>query len=336
MRSDDFGTMPDGQPVKRITIRGGGLTARFLTYGAVLQDLRLDGHAPALVLGFDSFEPYLKHSPYFGATAGRSANRIANATFELDGQTHAIDANFLDKHNLHGGRAGMGKRVWNVLSVGDDRVSFGITQDDGDMGFPGKLTVRADFALLDGGVLDIRYTATTDRLTICNLAHHSYFVLDDSGTILDHVLGIPAEGLTATDAELIPTGEIRKIAGTPYDFRSGRSIRAANEGGPIDTNFCVSDTRVAIRDIGWLESPASGVRMTIRSTEPGLQVYDAARIVVPVPGLDGRHMDAYSGLALEPQVWPDAIHHKHFPRPELAPGETYAQHTQFVFTKDAR
>lgn len=333
MTTEHFGTLPDGQEVTRVTLQGGGLTARFLTYGAVLQDLLLDGHCPALVLGFDSLESYLAHSPYFGATAGRCANRIRGGTFQLDGATFETDRNALGRHTLHGGRAGIGKLNWTLGTVTQSSAEFLIDLPDGDMGFPGAMTIRAVFALSGGGTLDIRYSATTDRPTLCNLAHHSYFVLDDSGSILDHVICAHADSYMPTDDDFVPTGEVRSVAGTPYDLRAGRSIRAALAGGPIDCNFCLSDARAALREIGWLESPASGVRMTMRSTEPGLQVYDAGRIEVPVPGLDGRPIRPHAGLALEPQVWPDAIHHPDWPQAILRPGKTYDQHTQFVFTK---
>lgn len=331
--SERFGEMPDGTAVARVTIRGGGLTARFLSYGAVLQDLRLDGHGPALVLGFESLDPYLRHSPYFGATAGRCANRIRGARFELDGETFRTDPNALDRHTLHGGRAGIGKRVWTVAEATESAVALTIEQPDGDMGFPGRLRIRAEFSLPGDGVLAIRYRAETDRPTLCNLAHHSYFALDDSGTVLDHRLAIAGETYLPTDADFVPTGEVRPVAGTPYDLCGGPTIRAANAGGPMDCNFCLGRARAPIREVGWLESPASGVRMAIRTTEPGIQVYDAARIDVPVPGLDGRRMGNYAGVALEPQVWPDAIHHPDWPQAVLRPGETYDQRTEFAFTR---
>lgn len=333
MTTEYFGNMPEGQRVERITIRGGGLTAKFLTYGAVLQDLRLDGHHEALVLGFEEMPHYLQHSPYFGATAGRCANRIKGATFDLDGETFRTDPNALDRHTLHGGRSGIGKRVWTLAEVSDNSIAMTIEQADGDLGFPGTIQIRAEFTLLEGGVLDIRYMAETDKPTLCNIAHHTYFVLDGSGSVLDHVLQIDAATYLPTDGDFVPTGEVKPLDGHAYDFRMGRSIRAANEAGPIDANFCVARARGPLRDIGWLKSPASGVVMTIRSTEPGLQVYDAARISPPVPGLDGRPIGAYGGLALEPQIWPDAIHHPDWPQPVLRPGDTYDQHTQFVFRK---
>jgi aldose 1-epimerase len=328
---DTFGTLPDGQEVHRIRIAGGGLSASFLTYGAVLQDLRLAGHAPALVLGFEDMGAYLDHSPYFGATAGRCANRIRGGTFEIDGRSFGTDRNGAGGHTLHGGRQGIGKRLWTLGEVTDHSVELSIEDPDGHMGFPGNLSIRAVFALLPSGVLDVRYTAETDAPTLCNLAHHSYFALDDTGTVEDHRMGIEADHFLPTDGDFLPTGDVRAVAGTPYDFRQGRTIREANAGGPIDANFCLSQDRRPIRPVGWVSSVASGVEMVIRTTEPGLQVYDAARIDVPVPGLDGRRMGPFCGLALEPQVWPDAIHHPDWPQAILRPGETYDQHTQFIF-----
>lgn len=326
-----FGTLPDGEEVKRVSISGGGLTASILTYGAVLQDLRLAGNAPALVLGFEDFVSYLSHSPYFGATAGRCANRIRGGTFELDGRTFHTDRNAQGGHTLHGGSQGIGKRVWTLGEITDHSVELSIEEPDGHMGFPGTLSIRAVFSLLPAGVLDIRYTATTDAPTLCNLAHHSYFALDDTGHVQDHRMGIEAETYLPTDTDFLPSGAVREVAGTPYDFRQGRTIREANAGGPIDCNFCVSQERRPIRPVGWVSSAASGIEMVIRTTEPGLQVYDAARLDVPVPGLDGRRMGPFCGLALEPQVWPDAINHPDWPSPVLRPGEIYDQHTQFVF-----
>ena len=328
-----FGTLPDGREVHRVRIAGGGLTASFLTYGAVLQDLRLAGHAPALVLGFEDMASYLSHSPYFGATAGRCANRIKGAMFGLDGETFRTDPNALGRHTLHGGSQGIGKRLWTLGEVTDRSVEMTMEDPAGHMGFPGNLSIRAVFSLLPAGVLDIRYMATTDAPTLCNLAHHSYFALDDTGTVLEHRMGIEAESYLPADGDFLATGEVRAVAGTPYDFRQGRTIREANEGGPIDTNFCLSGERLPIRPAAWVSSAASGVEMVIRTTEPGLQVYDAARLDIPVPGLEGRRMGPYCGLALEPQVWPDAVHHPDWPQAVLRPGETYDQHTQFIFRR---
>ena len=253
----DFGRMPDGTPVERVTLRGGGLTAHVLTYGAVVQDLRLDGHDAPLVLGFDSFAPYLTRSPYFGATAGRCANRIRDGHLEMDGKTYQLDRNFLGKHTLHGGAASIGKRLWRMDKTAEDRVRLAITMDDGEMGFPGRVEARVHFALLAGGVFDIVMEAEADAPTLCNLAHHSYFALDGSGTISDHLLRIDAETYLPVDDELIPTGDVRPVDGTGFDFRAPRPVSQAH---PIDHNFCLSKARTALRPVARLESPAFGRR----------------------------------------------------------------------------
>lgn len=331
---EHFGTMGDGSPVERVTISGGGLTAKFLTYGAVLQDLRLEGHDAPLVLGFETFAPYLTKSPFFGATAGRFANRIRDGHLELDGKTHQLDRNFIGKHTLHGGIASTGKRLWCVVSSAADRVVLEITLPDGDMGFPGNLTAQAQFALLEGGVLDIQYTATTDATTLCSFAHHSYFNLDGGPTIADHLLQVEAPSFLPVDDELIPTGELIPVRGTPFDFKSAKTIGPVSTATLVDHNFCVGTERQSLRQIATLHSPASGVTMACQSTEPGLQVYDGANINVDEPGLDGFDMKANAGIALEPQVWPDAHHHAAFPQAVLNPGETYRQRSQYIFSKE--
>jgi len=323
--------MPDATPVERVALRGGGLRANVLTYGAVIQDLRLDGHDAPLVLGFDRFEPYLTHSPYFGATAGRFANRIRDGHLELDGVTWQLDRNFLGKHLLHGGAKGMGKRVWEIADSTDNAVTLAIVQDAGDMGFPGRLETRVTFSLRDGGVFDIRIEAETDAPTLCNIAHHSYFNLGGA-TISDHLLQVEAERFLPVDDELIPTGEERAVAGTRFDFRTPAPVRQAH---CIDHNFCLSRERRPLRPVARLENPATGLKLDLRTTEPGLQVYDGAKIDIDLPGLIGQPMRAHAGIALEPQVWPDANHHDAFPQAVLRPGARYDQHTQYVFTKDA-
>jgi len=330
---EPFGHMPDGTPVERVALAGGGLTARLLSYGAVLQDLRLAGHKPALVLGFDRFEDYLAHSRYFGATAGRCANRIANAAFELDGETHRIDPNFLGRHHLHGGGSSIGKRVWSIEEVTGSSVCLSIELADGEMGYPGAMRISVRFALPGNGVFDIRMEAETDRATLCNLAHHSYFNLDGSADVLAHRLRVDADCYLPVDGELIPTGAVAPVGGTPFDFRSAALLGESCAAAAIDHNFCLSRDRGRLREVAELSAPASGVSMRVLTGEPGLQVFDGAPLRVPVSGLDGRRMNAHAGIALEPQVWPDAIHHPDWPQAVLRPGERYRQQTRFVFSR---
>lgn len=329
---EDFGQMPDGTPVQRIRLIGGGLTAHVLTYGTVLQDLRLEGHAAPLVLGFADFPSYLKHSRYFGATAGRCANRIRDGHLELDGQTYQLDRNFLGKHALHGGAVSMGKQLWTLEDHAMDWAAFSIVLEDGHMGYPGRLKARVTYALLPGGVLDVQMEATTDAPTLCNMAHHSYWCLDDSGSAADHLLQVEADHYLPVDEELIPTGEVAAVAGTGFDFRTAAPV--SQVGSLFDHNFCLSRQRGLIRPVALLRSAASGVGLELRTTEPGLQVYDGAKLDIPVPGLDGQKMGAHAGIAIEPQVWPDAPNNPDFPQAVLRPGETYRQHSQFKISKD--
>jgi len=327
---EQFGTLADGTAVTRVTLRGGGLTANLLDYGAVLQDLRLSGHAPTLVLGFPAFDNYLTKSPYFGALAGRCANRIRDGHVQIDGQTYQLDRNFLGKHMLHGGAASMGKSIWRFSDVTQNAATLSIQVPDGHMGFPGNLDVTIRVSLPGNGILDMNMQATTDAPTLCNLAHHSYFTLSDEPTILDHQLQINAEHYLPVDAELIPTGQIAPVAGTRFDFTHAAPVGQAKL---VDHNYCLSTDRTALRKVARLSSAQSAVSMDISTTEAGLQVYDGAKISVDAPGLDGQMMGAFAGIALEPQSWPDANHHPGFPQSILRPGETYHQHSQFRFHK---
>lgn len=330
MTGETFGQMPDGGEVERFTIAGGGLTLNVLTYGSVVQDARLEGHAAPLVLGFEEFAPYLTDSPYFGAMAGRCANRVAHGRFEIDGKPFQTDQNFLGKHMLHGGARGMGKRVWDVVDVAADRITLEMEQADGDMGFPGKLVTRVTYACPGGGIFDIAVTAVADKPTLCNIAHHSYWNLDGADTLDHHCLQLEADRYTIVDEEFIPTGENRDVTGTRFDFRAPRPVL---DPQIIDHNLCLSEGKAPLRSVGVLFSVASGVAMDIWTTEPGLQVYDGFKMDVAPPGLEGRRYVKHGGVALEPQIWPDAINHEGFPDPVLRPGETYNQRTQYRFSK---
>jgi len=331
---EEFGLLGNGEPVHRISIVGGGLTAQFLTYGTVLQDLRLEGHDKPLVLGFESFAPYLTKSPYFGATAGRCANRIRDGHLEISGNVHQLDRNFLGKHSLHGGALSMGKRLWQVDAVDANSIQFSIQLVDQEMGYPAQLNATARFSLLEHGCLDIVYRATSDEATLCNLAHHSYFNLSGESAVLDHELVVHADTYLPVDDELIPTGEVRRVANTAFDFQQSKSLAKASNYHLLDHNYCTAKNRQSLREVALLSSNTSNVTMKCLSTEPGLQVYDGAKINIDELGLGGAKMSAHAGVALEPQIWPDANHHEHFPSAILRKGEQYEQHTQYIFSKD--
>ncbi len=333
MQRELFGTSPEGRPVERVTLSGGGLTASVLSWGATVQDLRLDGHTPPLVLGFPTFDPYPDHSMFFGAVAGRYANRIADGRFAIDGETFQLDRNFVGKHLLHGGSHGTFCRDWTIAEVGDDHVTLTLSDRDGEMGFPGNCELTVDIALPGDGVLAFSMRAVTDRPTIVNLAHHGYFNLDGSDTVLDHEVRIDAGHYLPVDEEFIPTGEPASLDGSDLDFRQPRALRRQVDGRQVlyDHNYCVSGVRTGIREIARVKSPKSGVAMTLSTTEPGLQFYAGEHIAYPAPGLTGRPYGQYAGMCLEPQIWPDAPNRPDYPSALLRPGETYRQETRYRF-----
>jgi aldose 1-epimerase len=332
---EHFGTTRDGQDVRRVSLAAGGLSARIITLGAALQDLRLDGHAPPLVLGFDKLADYEAHSPHFGATAGRYANRIANGRFALDGVTHQLDRNENDTHHLHGGRAGFGRRVWSVAALSDQHVRLERDSADGEMGYPGACHVATTYRLEAGGRLAITHEATALTPTICNLTHHSYFNLDGGDDILDHELMIGADHVLPVDAGGIPVGTPLPVEGTAFDFRDMRPIRLSDSGRqfPYDHNYCLAEARMPKRSVALVRSPYSGIHMEMRTGEPGVQFYAAGGLDTPVPGLSGKHYRPYSGFCLEAQIWPDAPNWPDFPSAVLRPGERLLQETDYIFTR---
>jgi aldose 1-epimerase len=335
MNARIFGRLPDGRDVHEVTLSAGDLTIAVLTIGAVIRDVRLAGIDHPLVLGFDRAEDYLLQSPYFGAVAGRSANRIAKGRFSIDGRTYQVATN--DGHNhLHGGFVGFSHRIWAIRSSDASSITLGLTSPDGEEGYPGKVEATVRYTLEAPGTVRMEATAVTDAPTLVNLAQHSYFNLDGSRDILDHHVQIFADAYTPTDAELIPTGEIVSVAGSDYDFRSPRPIRQMRAGQRVgyDKNYVVARTRAhEPRPHARLSSPKNGVSVAVASTEPGVQFYDGMWMNVKVPGLGGRQYAANGGCCLEPQVFPDAPNHPGFPPSVLRPGETYRQVTTFTFAR---
>ncbi|CAM3273858.1 aldose epimerase family protein [Paracoccus nototheniae] len=319
------GHLPDGREVQVMTLKGGGLTARVLTLGAIVQDLRLDGIAHPLVLGCPDVADYLDRGRYFGAIVGRCANRIAQGRFRLDGQDHQSDLNFRGRHTLHGGSQGTDLQLWQIGALFPDAVTLTLDLPDGHMGFPGTLRITARIALQDGA-LCFDLSATTDRATPCNLTHHGYFTLDGAASIAGHRLSVAADHYLPVDDDLIPTGQIAPVADTPFDFRHSRPVLP----GPCDHNLCLSDGPRPLRTAATLTGQ-SGLAMTILTTACGLQVYDGAHLA-DVPGLEGRTYGPHAGIALEAQGWPDALNRPDFPDMILQPGATWQLTTQYRFT----
>jgi aldose 1-epimerase len=334
---EEFGRTPDGEAVGRVRIKGGGVSAAIITWGASLQDLRLEGHAAPLILGFPDFQTYLDYPRYFGAIVGRFANRIAGGRFTIDGHTFQADADFLGKHTLHGGAKGFAKRNWTIDDSGPDFVRLSYLSPDGEMGFPGNLKASATYRMTGEGRMTIEMEAETDAPTLCNLSQHAYFNLDDGGAtpVTDHSLRIAADHYLPVDAEMIPTGEVADVTGTRFDFREMHPIRNHADNGShafYDHNYCVERDKTPLRPILTLKGARSGVTMEMRATEPGLQFYDGVAIPENLPGLDGITYQPFSALCLEPQMWPDAPNQPGFPSALLRPGERYGNVIEYRFS----
>ena len=330
-----FGETAAGDTVRRFTIRGGGLSASIIGWGAAIQDLRLSGHDAPLVLGYDRLEAYEQDGAYFGAVVGRVANRIRGGRFTLSGETHQSDRNCGGRHTLHGGSGGYAHRPWSVSLHGRDFVTLALHDPGGTMGFPGALDVTCTYRLKIPGTLSVEFTATAQETTLCSLSQHSYFNLDDGGTgdVLDHRLMLNAAAYLPVDEEQIPTGVVMPVDGTPFDFRQARTLRMEIEGKQVayDHNFCLSSGRGPLRQAAWLQGGTSGVEMEVWTTEPGVQLYGGQHVAASAPGLGGIGYRPFSGLCLEPQVWPDAPNRPYFPQATLVAGETYHHATEYRF-----
>ena len=322
MQINDFGKTGTGAAVQAITISSGDLTAEILTLGATLRHVGLAGIPYSLTLGSEEVADYEGKMLYFGALVGPVANRIANATTTLNGQQLHFAANE-NGNLLHGGAPGLHHKIWAIAEVCPASVTLTLTLPDGDHGWPGTRHIRATFHITASATLQLTLTATTDAPSLMNIANHSYWNLDGSDHWQGHSLQIAADHILPVDAALIPTGQIAPVADTPYDFRSARLMTPGQP--PLDTNFCLSTAKTALRDVAILTG-ASGVSMTLATTEPGLQIYDAQRTARP-----GR--TRYEGIAIEAQGWPDAPNHANFPSVQITPDTPYTQTTEWRFTK---
>lgn len=316
----------DGEAIEAVTLTNrAGFRAEIMTLGATVRHLDLplpEGYRP-LVLHHADPLGYVANPPYLGVTAGRYANRIARGQFMLDGQRYEVDRNEQGCQHLHGGTTGVSRKNWSVLTVARNSVTLGLTSPHGDNGFPGTAHLRCRYSLDEPATLTVEYSAVCDAVTVMNLAHHSYFTLLPGSDIRDHRLEIAADFYTPVDAQLIPTGEIRRVAGTPFDFRSLRRIGQTPDH-PYDINFVLRKPAKAFAPIARLVGPDGRIECLLATDAPGLQVYDGHGL----PPSQG----AYAGLALEPQFFPDSPNQPHFPSARLAPGETYGQRTEYRFS----
>jgi aldose 1-epimerase len=337
--------MPDGTAVDLYSLSDGKIEAEIITYGGIVVSLRVpdrQGKLDDVVLGCNSLNQYIEQTAHFGGIVGRYANRIAHGTFQLDGQAYSIPKNDGD-NALHGGTRGFDKVVWTAEAI-PDGVELTYVSRDGDQGFPGTLTTIVRYTL-GGGSLRIEYSATTDKDTVLNLTNHSYFNLagQGNGDILKHVVQISASRITLLDANLIPTGEVKSVQATPFDFRTphavGQSIDADNAqlrfGLGYDINY-VLDHPGKLTEVAEVYEPTTGRIMRVRTDQPGLQFYTGNHLDGSITGKQGRVYKKRSALCLETQHFPDSPNHASFPSTELKPGEKFHSVTVYEFSAGTR
>jgi aldose 1-epimerase len=342
-----FGKTADGASVDIYTLKNAaGMEAAITTYGGRIVSLKApgrDGKFADVVLGFDNLEGYLGEHPYFGALVGRYGNRIAKGRFKLDGKEYKLAVNN-GVNSLHGGLKGFDKVVWVGREVPGSDPSLELTylSKDGEEGYPGNLTQKVTYTLTAANELKIDYSATTDKDTVLNVTNHSYFNLagQGQGDILGHVLQLNAAKFTPVDAGLIPTGELKNVEGTPFDFRQptviGARIDAADEqikrGGGYDHNFVVDGQPGTLRLAARVSERTSGRILEVSTTEPGVQFYTGNFLDGTVKGKGGVAYAKRTGFCLETQHFPDSPNHPDFPTTTLKPGAEYKSTTVFKFS----
>lgn len=338
-----WGQTQDGTPIKLFTLTNSkGMVAKITTYGAIITELRVldrNDKVGNVVLGFDNLDQYLKGHPFFGAVAGRVANRIAKGRFTLDGHEYRLAVNNGPNH-LHGGIKGFDKVVWTAkpLQANANEASLQLTylSKDGEEGYPGNLAVTVTYTLTEDNELRIDYSAKTDKATPVNLTNHSYFNLAESGTILDHVLMINADRYTVTDDTLIPTGEIAPVAGTPLDFRKPTPIGARfdeiqKKPKGYDDNFVLNSAGKSLALAARVYEPKTGRVMEVLTTQPGVQLYTGNFLDGKLTGPNGQVYAQHTSFCLETQHFPDSVNHPEFPSTILRPGQTFKSTTVFKF-----
>lgn len=338
----NFGKLPDGTAVELYTLsNSGGITCKIITYGGIITELHVpdkNGRAGNIVLGFDNLEQYLAGHPYFGAIIGRFGNRIAKGRFTLEGKTHSLAINNGPNH-LHGGLKGFDKVIWKATpSETADSASLKLTYTsaDGEEGYPGKLDITVTYTLTDKNELRIDYQAVTDKATPVNLTNHSYFNLAGSGDVLGHELTLTAKSITATDDTLIPTGEIKSVKGTPFDFTTAKTI--GKDIAPLyalphngyDHNFVLEQGK-GVALAARVVEPKSGRVMEVLTTEPGVQLY-TGNFLPELKCTGGTVFGKHGGFCLETQHYPDSVNHPNFPSVILKPGQELRSTTVHRFS----
>ena len=336
-----FGTDHDNHPVTEYTLtNAAGASVSVLDLGGTITKILMpdrNGHISDVALGYDDAASYLSNNGYLGALIGRYGNRIGDAAFTLDGKAYTLTAND-GSNNLHGGPEGFDRRIFSAETT-SRMLILSLKSEDGDQGFPGALRVEAEYALSDDNALSITYRAKTDKPTIVNLTNHTYFNLDGHGAkdVKDLTLQVFADAITEADSGLIPTGRLIPAADVVYGFQTPTRIgdvlktpdAAMENAGGVDFNYCAGKDRED-KLIAVLYSPATGREMQVFTDLPGVQVYTGQGL--NQAGKCGVRYQAYGGLCLETQRYPDSIHHPHFPSVVLRPEETYYTKTTYKFS----
>jgi aldose 1-epimerase len=344
-----FGALSDGTKVEAVTLtNGAGMSAKIMTLGATLQSLIVPdkaGHKDDVVLGYDTAQEYLAHPDYFGASVGRYANRIAKGKFSIDGKAYMLATND-GPNSLHGGTHGFDKRMWKIDSVSNGpeaKVVLSYVSADGEEGFPGELKVTASYSLSEQNELKLEYRGTTSKPTVLNLTNHSYFNLsgNDARDVTGNLVTLHADRFTPVDATLIPTGERRAVAGTPFDFRTphrvGDRIRDARDqqiryGRGYDHNFIVNGAAGTLRPAAVVQEPVSGRTLEMSVSAPGIQFYTGNFLDGTFFGKNSRAYRQGDSICLEPGVFPDSPNHPDFPTARLNPGQIYVNTLVYKFS----
>jgi len=336
-----YGKTPAGEEVTEYTItNGNNVEVKVISFGAIITGVRTpdaSGKVDDITLGYNKLEDWLTNPTYFGCAVGRVGNRVANATFSLDGTEYKLEANN-DQHALHGGSGGFHKRHWGSAVEGNG-VKLTYVSADMEEGYPGELTTTITYSLGEDNEFGINYKATTTKKTIVNLTNHSYFNLAGAGsgkTHFEHEMHMACRGFTPVGADLIPTGEVSSVEGTPFDFREQKSFGA--EIGKVDNgydhNYCVNRVGVApghLAHVCTVSEPASGRTLAVKTTEPGCQFYCGGFLDGTNVGREGKAYPKYGGFCLETQHYPDSINQATFESIVVAPGQTYDSTTVYTF-----
>lgn len=335
-----FGQLPGGRTASLYTLTNSrGMVVKVTDYGTIITELHVPdrkGKSGDVVLGFDNLQQYLDGHPYFGSTVGRVANRISRGRFEVGGKKYEVAVNNGPNH-LHGGLKGFDKVLWRAESESGASIKFSYTSPDGEEGYPGALDVSVIMTVTEANELIIAYLATGDKPTPVNLTNHSYFNLAGVGDILGHEVMIAADAFTPVDQNLIPTGAIQPVEGTPMDFRAARSVGSRFgelTSRPIgyDHNFVIRDGGRGLTLAARAYDPASGRVMEVHATQPGVQFYTGNFLDGSLRGKGGVVYNQHTGFCLETQHFPDSVNQPSFPSIVLAPGQQYRQTTVFRFS----